>query len=225
MVKVCPRCGRTEKEVPFIGFFCRDCYLEMNPPIKPQRIALKVCPTCGRVFVGRWTEPSLDAVARWVRQHIKVSNDVSGASVSVTLGQEDDRCIEYRALLSGSIEGTPIQYSVAGCVEKVKEQCPFCARRAGGYYEAVIQLRGKRWEELYSSVLEMLAWEKDPGAFIAKEVPRKKGIDLFLGSKKVAEKIARRLRTRGAAVKFSFSLVTEKDGKPITREFVSVRFD
>jgi len=224
-VKVCPRCGRNEKEVPFIGFFCRDCYLELNPPIKESRITLKVCPTCGRIFVGRWVEPDLTKIARWIEGHIKISNDVEKPILTITIGRETEKEIEYRGILTGIIQGTPIEYRFSGTVKKVYEQCPYCARRFGGYYEAVLQLRGKEWKKLYGEVLEMLPREKDPKAFVSKEVFRREGVDVFLGSKKVAEKIARRLKQRGARIKFSYEQVTEKDGKPVTREFVSIRLD
>ncbi len=222
-VKVCPRCGRTEKEVPFIGFFCRDCYLELNPPIKESEIKLKVCPTCGRIFVGYWTEFDLTKVAKWIKDHIKISNDVEKPILTITLGKEDEKTIEYRGILTGVIQGTPIEYRFSGTVRKVYEQCPYCARRAGGYYEAVIQLRGERWKELYKEVIDRISKEKDPKAFVTKEVPRREGIDIFVGSKKVAEKVAKKLKQLGAKVKFSYEQVTEKDGKPVTREFISIR--
>jgi len=224
-VKVCPRCGRTEKEVPFVGFFCRDCYLEMNPPVKEREIKLKVCSTCGRIFVGYWTEFDLSKIAKWIENHLKISNDVEKPLVTVTLGPETEKFIPYRGVLTGVVEGTPIEYRFGGEVKKIYEQCPFCARQAGGYYEAVMQLRGSRWEELYRDVIAYISKERDPKAFIVKEIPRRKGIDIFVGSKKVAEKIARKLKQRGASVKFSYQLVTEKDGKPITREFVALRLD
>ncbi len=224
-MKVCPRCGRTEREVPFIGFFCRDCYLELHPPVEEREIKLKVCPTCGRVFVGYWTEPDLTKIARWIQGHVKVSPEVEKPVMSITIAGEDEKGVDYLGILRGVIEGTPFEYRFRGRVRKVYEQCPFCARRAGGYYEAVLQLRGDRWEELYRKVIDLVSKERDPKAFIVKEVPRRKGIDLFVGSKKVAEKVARKLKQMGASVKFSYQHVTEKDGKPITREFVALRLD
>ena len=224
-VKVCPRCGRTEKEIPFIGFFCRDCYLELHPPVKIPELSLKICPTCGRIFVGHWTNPDLTKIARWIQEHIKVSPDVSSPSLSITIGLEDKKHIEFRGILTGVVQNVPIQYKFHGTVRKVYEQCPLCARRAGGYYEAVLQLRGKRWREFYDRVISMVSSERDPKAFIVKELPRRNGIDLLIGSKKVAERIARKLKMEGAQLRTSYSQVGEKDGRPITREFLALRLD
>ncbi len=224
-MKVCPRCGKNEREVPFIGFFCRECYLELNPPVEERTLEVKVCPTCGRMFLGKWTEPRLDSLTKWISRHVKASPDVTHPSITIAVTNEDETSFTFRGILTGVIGGTPLQYRFAGVVRKVKEQCPVCARRAGGYYEAVLQLRGKRWEELYRRVIDQLTREKDPKAFIAKEIPRKNGIDILLGSKKVAEKIGRRMRNIGATMKISHTLVTERDGRPITREYVALRLD
>ena len=223
-VKTCPSCGRTENEVPFIGFLCRDCYLKRNPPVKETSFEVKICPTCGRIMLGRWTEFSLSALASWLKRKIKIAEEVVDPQITVTLSEKEE-CIEYRAVLTGRIEGTPFTYRFSGCIFFKKEQCPICARRAGEYYEAVIQFRGAQWEKLYRMFLTWISSQQDPMAFITKEVRRKKGLDVYLGSKKVAEKFSRRAKQMGATVKTSFSLVTVRDGKPITREYLSLRLD
>lgn len=223
-MRVCPSCGRTEKEVPFIGFLCKDCYLERNPPAKGSDYNIKLCPTCGRIFVGRWNEYNLTSIAKWLKKRIKISEEVVDPQLTITLTDRNDY-IEYRAVLSGRIEGTPFTYRFSGHVIFKREQCPICARKMGEYYEAVVQFRGKQWEKLYRAFLAWITTQQDPMAFITKEVPRKKGIDIYIGSKKIAEKFSRRAKQMGATIKISHSLVTVRDGKPITREYLSLRLD
>jgi len=174
--------------------------------------------------VGRWTHYSLTSIAQWLKKRIKISEEVVEPQLTITLTEKHQH-ISYHAILTGRIGGTSITYRFGGKVRFKWEQCPYCARRAGEYYEAVIQIRGKRWKKLYDVLLSWLPNQMDPLAFITKELPTKNGIDVYIGSKKVAEKFSRKARQLGAAIKISHSLVTVRDGKPITREYLSLRLD
>ena len=221
-MKVCPRCGRTEKEVPFIGFLCRDCYLETHDVVHIPHLELKVCPTCGRVYVGRWVPFSLDVLRSWVRKHVKA--DVDDAFVSVGMRGKLERPLRVTILVSGSIEGVPVQVSREVEIPVVYQQCPDCARRAGGYYEAVVQIRGADVERAADILRRWISRSGGQGAYVAREVRRKEGIDIYVGSRKLAEKLAARLaRTFQAETKRSYTLVTEKNGKKVYRVTVLVR--
>ncbi len=201
----CPGCGRTEEEVSFIGFVCVDCYRKKEG-IEEEEIRVKVCPTCGRMKIKQWREFSLSTVARHLKKRY--------GRTFTPVGEEDN------SILFASPEGEEIR------VDIVYEQCPACARMAGGYYESVIQVRGRKREEAEERVMQLLLSEKDPFSFVSKTERRKEGVDIYVGSRKVARKVARVMRKRyGAVVKYSFTQVGTRDGRPLFRETVLIRLD
>ncbi len=225
-MKVCPSCGVSEDRKPFVGFFCIDCYLERNPPIKSVKKEVKRCPTCGRVFIdNRWQDFSLERLSRYLERSIKLSDEVERPIVTVAFGNETTKGIEFTVMVRGIIKGTPVTYRYIDTLLFKKEQCPYCAKRYGGYFEAVLQLRGPKWREAYNFSLTFLSTQKDPMAFISKEVVKKEGIDIYVGSKRVVEKLLRKAKLKGWIVKRSFEHVTEKDGKPVNRLIGLIRVD
>ena len=107
-----------------------------------------------------------------------------------------------------------------------KQMCPTDGKLSSGYYESKIQLRGG----VQGDVLEAVEHEfntlvkKDKKAFFRHELV-KDGVDIFIGSKQAARRVADMLEQKfDAEVKKSFQLVSHKDGKDITRETFSVRF-
>ncbi len=214
---LCPVCGR-ETSVTIRGL-CPSCFFKEYSALSFKN-ELKVCPTCGRIYVGRWEEFSLPKILSWVRRHLKVHPDIDVAQLNLSIKEEEDHFLVY-----ASLQGRGFQHTETLKLKKKYEQCPYCARRYGGYYEAVIQLRGNRWRELYRKVLNVIEREKDPKAFITGEKQVKGGIDIYIGSKKVADRVGKRFKSLADEVKFSFSHVGEKDGKPITRKYVMIRLD
>ena len=79
--------------------------------------------------------------------------------------------------------------------------CPACARKAGSYFEATVQLRsaGRRLDDselkqLRKTLDDMLDnMEPDSMFFVTKEGPVTGGWDLQLGSKAMAKNWGRRL--------------------------------
>ncbi len=224
MVKVCPKCGRTDKEVPFIGFFCRDCYLEEHPPVHvPERLELPYCVMCERIYTGRWTEFSLEAVRDWLKRKIRVNMD--DAFVSFSFPEVDEGHIEFNYLSHGSIGGVPVQVSGSGEIRLKKTLCPRCARESGGYFEAIIQVRGANVYQHAEEIARMVEQGKGEYNFVAKVVERREGVDLYVGSRKIADKVAKRIERRyGIKAVRSHTLVTEKNGKRLYRLTVALHF-
>ncbi len=222
-MKICPRCGRSEEEVPFIGFLCVDCYLEEYKVIQIPKLKLIQCPTCGRIKLKRWIPFSVESVAQWVKRQIKVSADNYVVSVSV---HPKDGKLVATFIVTGEISGVPFRKTGEIPIEIVKQQCPTCALRSAGYYEAVLQLRGKRVQEMLKFVEHFVGKSNDPKAFIVKVEDVRGGKDVYLGSRKLAERVSRLLRRQfHGSVKRSFTLVGEKNGRRIHRETIVVRVE
>ncbi len=185
-------------------------------------MSLKRCPTCGRIYTGRWQEYSLESVRSWIRRHVKA--DLDDAFVSVGFASSQGGEIFATVLVTGGIEGVPVRITKRVSIPVVYEQCPDCSRRAGGYYEAVIQLRGEHVDDAVVLLRRWVGKAGGKGAYITREVKRKEGIDVYLGSRKLAEKLAARLaRTFGGQMKRSYTLVTERNGRKIYRVTLAVR--
>ncbi len=223
-MKVCPRCGRTEKEVPFIGYFCRDCYLKEYEVVHvPKRLKILYCPRCGRIYTDRWTEFSLETLSEWLRKKIKT--DLEGAQISFSFPEVSEDGMFFLYVARGAIEGVPVEVRGEGQIRVEKQLCPRCARESGGYYEAVIQIRGGDFVRMADLVAHAVEREPDKYAFVSKVVERREGIDLYVGSRKAADRVAKKFEKRyGARVVRSHTLVTEKNGKRLYRLTVALHF-
>lgn len=223
-MKVCPKCGRTEEDVPFIGYFCRDCYLEDHPLVHvPEKLEMPYCVMCERIYVGRWTEFSLDAVRDWLRKRIRA--DVDHPHISFSFPEVDEDRIAFVYIVRGTVEGTSVEIPGEGEIKLKKTLCPRCARESGGYYEAVIQIRGEDVYDHAEEIARMIVREKGEYNFVSKIIERKEGIDLYVGSRKIADKVAKKIERRyGIKPVRSYTLVTEKDGKRLYRLTVALHF-
>lgn len=223
-MKVCPKCGRTEKEVPFIGFFCRDCYLEEHPVVRiPERLELSYCVMCERIYTGRWTEFSLEAVRDWLTKRFRV--DMDNAHISFSFPEVDEDRIAFNYIVRGKIEGVDVEVPGSGEIRLKKTLCPRCARESGGYYEAIIQVRGSNIYEHAEEIANMVVHGKGEYNFVAKVIERREGVDLYVGSRKIADKVAKRIEKKyGIKAVRSYTLVTEKNGKRLYRLTVALHF-
>lgn len=101
-----------------------------------------------------------------------------------------------------------------------KVTCENCVRKAMGYYEAILQLRGDFTDEILNFVGRQL--EKENVLTRAEE--KKEGIDFYIIRKSVAGKIAYQLKKRfKAKLKKTLKLYGKKLGKTISRLIISAR--
>ncbi len=189
--------------------------------IEVPRLRLEMCPTCGRIRLKRWVPFNVNDLAQWVRRQIRVSAD--SYTVSVSIRPENGKLLAVYTVV-GEIQGVPFRVFGQKEMEVVKKQCPECSLKAAGYYEAVIQLRGDKVREMLRFLRKYIESCGGPKAFIARVEEVRGGFDVYVGSRKIAEKAVRRLRqTYNAEVKRSYTLVGERDGRRIYRETLSVR--
>ncbi len=222
-MKVCPRCGRTDKEVPFIGYFCRDCYLKEHPVVSIPKLKIRYCPRCERIYTDRWTEFSLEALSDWLRKKLRV--DMESPQINFSFPVVDEDRIEFLYVARGTISGVPVEVSGKGGISVEKQLCPRCARESGGYYEAIIQVRGGDVQRMAEQIAGSIERQPDDFAFVSKVVYRREGIDLYVGSRKAADRVAKRFEKRfGARAVRSHTLVTEKNGRRLYRLTIALHF-
>ncbi|MFQ5800711.1 MAG: NMD3-related protein, partial [Candidatus Hydrothermarchaeales archaeon] len=101
-----------------------------------------------------------------------------------------------------------------------------CSKRAGGYFEAVVQLRTRALEGMLKEAYTILntLYKKDKKAFIAGVSHVKGGVDIKLGSTKAAKALAAHFKTHHKAeIKESATLVGRKEGKDVYRTTILIR--
>jgi len=201
---VCPLCGRKSE----VGLFCSACYLKKNLKIEvPNVIEISHCKACDTYLLqGRWVKglSEEDAIERAMSLAIK-SNinklDKTGVLKIELSGGDKERTATIKIIYGESeIEKKTIV--------RVKDtSCPNCSRMAGGYYEAVLQMRGGVGKSTVDKIINKVEQHKDKLSFVSeiRKVPG--GYDIYLGSKKSAEKIVKEFRGKGE-IKKSFEQVS-----------------
>jgi nonsense-mediated mRNA decay protein 3 len=206
---ICPKCGARSSQKEFVGAFCVDC-VEFNLKLpKPSALPVSKCKRCGMMFLkGEWQPYSEERICEAVEKKCRGEFE----SVSYDLGRG---ILTFRAKAGGkevTIERPfPLDIGIS--------MCPDCSRRSGGYFEAIIQLRGGNPERLkqYSEALQKRLSKK---TFISKVDELKEGIDLYIGSSKAA---LGEFRDRGIKCTISTKLFGESEGKRIYRTTFLVR--
>jgi nonsense-mediated mRNA decay protein 3 len=196
----CPKCGKwTDK---LINGVCEDC---QEIKIHKKSDGLEICKRCGKIkHKGVFKKISIeDALKQLYKEKIKnVKN----------LEFKDNYYILFEFEFEGKKfkDSAHIKYVV----------CPDCMRQSSNYYEAIIQIRSNDFEDLCNFIAEYVEkHNNEPRCFITKLDLRKEGIDIYLGSKKIANKIIRELKKRNKyIIKESYSLWGQnKEKKEIYR--------
>ncbi len=218
---VCPVCGR-ESEV---GLFCSDCYMKQNLRIEvPPTVELTGCKTCGSFFIkGKWVkdpseeEAALGAVRESIRTNIKRLDKAGVLEAKVEKAGKG-----YDGTVTIKLAGSERRLKTRVKVRRVA--CPDCSRIAGGYYEAVLQLRGEAGKDILEDILGRVEKHKDRFSFVVNVKKVRGGYDVYLGSKKSAEKIVRQFRGK-AEIKKSFEHVglDRQSGKKRRRFYYLIR--
>lgn len=206
----CIKCGRNAG----IENLCEKCFLERENLFSIDNFSLFVC-DCGSYYDNHWNDPeTIDKVILdQIKKRVKTKNRVT--KISINLKKYGNKVLA-RVVCSGYIRP-------AKAIKKEERQititlnrkkCENCVKFLGGYYEAVLQLRGDRIEKILSGI------EK----FMPKARPTevKGGCDIRFVKKGDAKRVAKQLKRR-FDVKESFKFVTTKKGKRLYRNYYSIK--
>ncbi len=205
---ICPKCGKSSKEVKFLESFCIECY-PFNLKL-PDSVKIDVCKRCGRMRVkGEWVRYDRKAIEEHVAGKAKgefgeVRYDSRTHEMIFTV-KKGDESAEIRK---------PFNY------EEVVIICPDCSRISGGYFEAIIQLRGN--EKKVAKYSKMLVKMLTRDTFITKSEERHGGVDLFVGRTKSVLAVMAELRLR---TKITRKLMGTREGKRYYRTAFAIRFE
>lgn len=210
----CIICGEGPGD-PTYGYMCGNCFIERNAPHLPSTITISRCVRCGRVRGGRrWTSDLLGAVSSRV--------NVGVGPFKVAAVHTDGRSIESTLRPLPSKDGVEVIRRTM--LRYKKDTCPRCRRMRGGYYEAVVQVRGSCVEGACAEVVSSIEGSNEENAFVAKQVKVRGGVDIYVGSWRCAERAARSVAlAHGGEFRSSRELHTRRAGRNVYRAAYLVR--
>ncbi len=204
---ICVKCGKKaiKNEI-----FCVDCF-PISIKVKP--IKMFFCSRCRRYRLKEWKALSKEELKDHLIGKIKVN---PGVIVDAELDFKNKKATLFIAHSDNEFK-REINFDI----EFVRTICTRCSKKAGGYFEAIIQLRGnkEKFPYLFKKIEKMLVKK---GEFISKVEERKEGIDIFTSSSKLSREILNEL---GLSYKMSRKLHGLKEGKRIYRLTLAVRVE
>lgn len=233
----CPNCGRETAEL--LDGFCPQCAADRLSLLNaPEVVDTTECTHCGRQLVGAtWRAGAGSRQAKLevaLRDALAQDPRLDQASWKLAPHWEDERNALIGVEFSGALRGVPVNRSFRVRVRFKTTACPDCSREMGGYYEAILQVRGGDGTDLAGLLpaierqvetrIAALRAEGRPNAFVSKAEQQRRGSDYYLGSKEVARILASELSEGyGAAQGESTKLVGRKDGRDLVRSTFLVR--
>jgi nonsense-mediated mRNA decay protein 3 len=194
-----------------------------------------MCPRCSSYkYKNTWVEEPFDAILkRCIKDAFTVSPELKHVEIQ-TQCKEQERILACMVFISGSLEDQTITEQHPLTVRIRHNTCEICSREAGGYYEAILQIRAEQRKfmdaELYalrSAVETMVGQYQESGKrglFIADIAEKREGLDFFLSEKGTAFSIAKRVQEQfGGDFKQSASSAGMKDSRQVYRMTYLVR--
>ena len=193
------------------------------------------CPRCSAYkYKNTWIQETFDDV---LKRHIKdiftISPDLTHVTIQ-TKCTEQQRVLACTITITGSIEDQTVTETHPLTVRTRQSTCDICSREAGGYYEAIVQIRAEQRtftdEELRTlrlaveAMVAQLQKGGKRGLFITDYDEKREGLDFFLSEKTTAFSIAKKIQEEyGGDFKQSASAAGMKDSRQVYRMTYLVR--
>lgn len=208
----CVECGKKGKTY---NGLCIDCYIKSRKFFEIPSINISICRNCGAYYINKWRKEDMwKDIEEYLKRNIKAEIEYE-----IEIDKEKNKII-----LKGNFEGKEIRDEEKLKINFKKRLCEKCSLQKGGYFEAIVQVRGIDEEQCkeIEKMAERKIEEKD--SFISKKERKEYGIDFYIGSKKAAISLAKEIKEKfGGEMKKSSSLVGMKDGKRIYRDTYAIR--
>ncbi|WP_148217204.1 NMD3-related protein [Acidilobus saccharovorans] len=205
--RICPMCGRSSREVEFIGSLCKDCFVKRYGIARlPEQVEVTYCTSChAHRTSGRWSDPypsleeSLtDYLEAYLANKVKPVEPLESVGIDgVRLELQGGTATAY-VDLEGSYGDVKVKGTAVVKVMLKPTLCPVCSsRKTGEGYTAVVQLRSyprsisevRRLSERVQRIVASI------GDDIVKVEERKEGLDVYVREHSAARVLATRLRS------------------------------
>ena len=213
----------------FSDRMCEKCTRDRVTLVKvPKNVPWTRCARCGIIeFQGKWSDVDPDDL--WhelVQRNVEFHVGIEDLELGLVPQEVDGRHTLIHLEVEGLIDGLLYSEKHTMRARMSNGVCLTCARRAGNYFEATVQIRSsaRRLSEEEFQVLRttlddvLREMPDDPMFFITSEGPVTGGYDVVLGSKALARAWGRHLISKhGGQVTATTSVVGRKDGADLTR--------
>jgi len=230
MEMICPRCAKSSNDISFVNDLCIHCHLDAKRQHLPTSVQIVICPMTSKIRVSAnapakqeaqrynvskkkvgevWVKPNNSLIKQIVKRPFKKA----GFDCKYTINDE------FITLYFESENGEKVAHKHPFKIEYVKMLSPMASRATGGYFEAIVQLRGDRQkvENYRKKIIKAL----ERHTFITKNLDLPEGVDIYVGQK---EKIPAILRDFGLVSQRSKKLSGQRrDTKRLYRDTFLVR--
>lgn len=216
MQKFCFVCGKKTSNL--IKGYCESCYNKKILLVKlPKKISFKECKRCNDIkFKGKWQKLNIEKI---IKGKVKVSGKIRKMKLT-----EMDNKIEVTFFIEPSDSRKIKKETFIVEIQINKTTCGLCSRKAGGYHEAIIQLRGFPENVINFVDMYMEKFKKKKTFYFLEKV--KNGFDIKLENKLVARNLSKKIQEKfDCKVKESFKLVTRKRGKDVYKLIILILYD
>ena len=226
----CFVCGRVTEKL--IEGRCPECLLRDVEVLKfPRTVTARVCRECLRYMSrGRWVTPEEpeESVLLAVRSALEelippevLEKELSFGEVSFISHKKAS--LPYEVRVRYSYRGVGHSETRRGRARISLVLCEDCARKHGGYYEAILQLRAQ--DGLGDDIMAELNTALEGVRDAVSEVRAvRKGVDVYMASLAKARRAAKTLRDRlGCELRESSKLVGMRKGRAFHRVSISLK--
>jgi nonsense-mediated mRNA decay protein 3 len=234
--RFCVRCGKRSGRL--IGALCVECYMKEEVRVElPKKLKGYVCRECNALLMhSKWVrraesleeaveEAGFFAIEENLRVRGLSQPEVGIAFLGARRSSPKDFFAKFRLDVKGSVGEEEVEFSREVRVSVRLTLCESCQLSKSRYYEAVLQIRAhaplteEEKRELSRFVRSEVEKRSEDRAFISSYEERKEGIDFYLGSAKLAKKIANLLLARyGGTLTTSTKLVgVDESGRSVLR--------
>lgn len=214
MEKRCPICNASSAEREFAGEICVECLAERLAKTAhiPESVTINICRSCGKVGVGKeFFRNSNRAISEAIEhQLLPLGFKVKAARII-------DNHVSVR--FYKDIDDEEVGFTRSIRVRIRDAMCTQCTMKSGGYYQAVVQLRGdlEKIEKMKGKITQFVERRDE---FISKVVKHRSGYDMYVSDKHTIAGFFSAYRINPTK---SFVLAGVKSGKKVYRNIYSVK--
>lgn len=231
----CVECGVEGREL--IGSICKECYAKKHIWARlPDHVDFVLCAHCSSMQVGEdWVDIGsvTEGVEATLRDAVELPEGAELVDIKIRFEELDPRNMQASVDVKLVAHGVEFARSLSTIVRMKRGSCKECSKKAGSYYEAMLQVRtpdqtreGESEREIESFVRSRTDALRrgSRSVFISKIERVRGGLDFYFSTAKAARAIAKELQeTRCAEYKESSSLWGRRAGEELSRMTYLVR--
>ncbi|MCJ7450252.1 MAG: 60S ribosomal export protein NMD3 [Candidatus Nanohaloarchaeota archaeon QJJ-9] len=226
MQKFCPRCGEEVEKVYGNKGLCKDCFIDKEEFVEiPDEIEFRQCSVCKDYKLGNvWKEYKTDQnlVYDLISQYEKDNVDMSAS-----YRKKGEKYV-VNVMMVKEVDEKELKQTKEVVLKPEKTQCDKCSKFRGGYYNALLQLRGNITEDSLGELMDRASdlTNEDRNDFVADVVEKHGGYDIYTSTRSMAENLVNILKEKfEMEVKRSKKLVGKEDGQKVYKSTISARIE